>query len=662
MVLTLRIFWLRDSRRTIVKRMRKALLPLVVAAAGTVLAARQQPAAGTGIILGRVVEAGTGAPIRNAQVVLSSREDAATSVLTDGDGRFVFSAVPAGQFMLWAKRSGYSDAMLGQRSPQAPPDEPLTLKDNERRGDVVLRLWKHGAIRGIVRNDAGDPIVGVVVRAFQREHVAGLMTLGSSVRQAATDDRGMYRIGRLVAGEYVVGVPLSIRSLPAVVSDRLAEINRSGTREERIAFNRMLSGVLMAPPGSPGVLRAGDDVVAVDQQGVVAAGGQLTLYPTRYYPDASGTSGAQPISVGAGEQVDNIDLTLRLMRAFRVSGRLIDDGNGVANLPVRLVPENGTPFENEMNSPGSVTLTDDAGRFSLAGAAPGDYVVRVLKGQGGEIGGQFTAVRTTGEGGTVLSRGILEGAAIAPPDPKQNTRFATRRVTVVDEDVVNLTLAIGNGVRLMGRIEFDGAAGAPSPETLRRLHPVVESTDGVVPGFEFERTASIAPDRRFETVGLPPGRYFLRVPNLPAGWWLKSVSREGRDISDEAIDVDDQPLSGIVIQLTDRPSMLSGSVVASSRDERLDIAMLVAFPVDRKAWVGFGNTPRRLVSAPAAQDGRYRLAALPAGDYFVAAVPDDRLGDWRYPAFLDKVASRAIRVSIADGEQKTLSLPLVPVR
>jgi len=196
---------------------------------------------------------------------------------------------------------------------------------------------------------------------------------------------------------------------------------------------------------------------------------------------------------------------------------------------------------------------------------------------------------------------------------------------------------------------------------LRRIHPIVEPRDGIAVGFDFEMTGSVEPDRTFETVELPPGAYFLRVPDPPEGWQVESVLLNGRDISDVPFDVSDRPIGSIVVRFTDHPATLAGTVQAASRDDRLDDAIVVAMPVDRTRWIDYGKTPRRLQRAVVSRDGGFSISGLPAGDYLVVAVHDDFVTDWRNPAFLETAAAVATRVSVT-GTNQNVALRLQRIK
>ena len=79
---------------------------------------QQEEPTGTAMIRGRVVAGDTGAPLRRAQVRLSSSEVRGGRVAqTDGEGRYEFRELPAGRYTLQASKAGYVNLSFGQRRP-----------------------------------------------------------------------------------------------------------------------------------------------------------------------------------------------------------------------------------------------------------------------------------------------------------------------------------------------------------------------------------------------------------------------------------------------------------------------------------------------------------------------------------------------------------------
>ena len=130
---------------------------------------------------------------------------------------------------------------------------------------------------------------------------------------------------------------------------------------------------------------------------------------------------------------------------------------------------------------------------------------------------------------------------------------------------------------------------------------------------------------------------------------FKAATVEGRDVTDTPLTVT-ADTSNVTIQFTDRWSGLSGRVQAD-RAPTGDVAVIV-FPTDSDAWGSSGPSPRRLrLSRATAATGEYSFN-LPAGDYYVIAVPDEQSADWQDVAFLEEASRDAVRVRIAEGERK----------
>jgi len=217
-------------------------------------------------------------------------------------------------------------------------------------------------------------------------------------------------------------------------------------------------------------------------------------------------------------------------------------------------------------------------------------------------------------------------------------------VAVGDRSVRNFALILRAGPRVRGRAAFEGSAATPTPAQWRSVGVVLERTNG-------QQTNAILPGRftddgQFATSSLWPARYLVRVTDPPAGWTFKGATYQGRDISETALDVVDD-VENVVLTFTDRPGKIEGTVEGTQPGRS---TIVILFPADASTWTGYGRNSRRISSTAPSATGAFALAAAPAGEYFLVAIPDEESANWQNPAVLAKLAGVAERIQIRDGQ------------
>src|SRR5262245_56712295 len=156
----------------------------------------------TGRITGRVVAADTGRPIRRARVLVTAGQIGARGALTDDDGVFELTDLPAGRYTLTASKTVFVALSYGQRRPfQA--GTPLQLADGQQMKGLDFRLPRGSVIGGRVSDETGEPMPGVSVRVMRYQYAQGERQL-TPAGTAQTDDRGAFRVWGLNPGDYYV--------------------------------------------------------------------------------------------------------------------------------------------------------------------------------------------------------------------------------------------------------------------------------------------------------------------------------------------------------------------------------------------------------------------------------------------------------------------------
>ena len=598
----------------------------------------------TGVVVGQVIDGISGEPIPEAIVRMSMPAFLATlpttprgQVMADADGRFFFTDLPAGEYYLAATRDGYLTGAYGQRRANAR-GELLPLKEGERRTDVVLRVWKYAVIGGTVIDEAGEPVVGVAVRALVKDVVAGHTRFGTesySVPSTLTDDRGAFRLSRVQPGTYAVVAPSIHTTVP------LAVMNSWDANTLRLELWR--AGVYeVSPLGQARTQQVGDlalmtlnSVLIPPQPG---ADGRMSMYRTTYYPSATSAAAGTAVTVAAGEERTDLAITLRPVPAARVSGRLVTpDGSAPPPMAIKLVGESMTDVATrsmpsstaEVGFETATAVSDASGRFTLLGVPPGEYDLK----HADEL-----LVRSA-EGG-------------------RTAYWVTQHITVPAGDLRDLVVNLRPAIRIAGRTQFSSGITPPTtlPPNLGSLtleNPSVEATQVFASSREAGRNGE------FSTIG-PGGRYIARAVES-SGWFVESITLDGKDITERAFDLQTDATS-FVVTYTNRASKVTG-VVKDARGNVATDAMVIVFPTDQQRWKDYGRFPRFLRSAPMSMKGTYIFDHLPPGDYFVIAIEAVDGEGWRDPKVLQSLATRAERLTVSAGPTtQTLDLTLRPVR
>ena len=608
----------------------------------------------TAVIVGRVIDGGTGKPVSGAVVSLQGatlRVGQAPRLMTDSQGRFLYRNLPPGSYSIVATKPGYIDGAYGRRRPEGGT-QPVELSEGERANDIPILIWKYAAIGGTIVDEAGQPIVGAQVRALQRRMIGGREVFRPLGVSLTSDDRGVYRIANLPPGEYTVSVSAQMTTVPGAVLDAYQQSIGSNDASRRALSSAIISlGPGATNPAGPYVTREGDLVVNLPR-GLALPNGDgapRVIYPTTYHPGATSHKQATTVRVASGQERSGIDIQLRPVPASTISGTVLLPDGPAANVAVRLDPPDAA---RGFMAEGHGTITDGGGRFTLLNIPAGDYTLRVSRlPPTNSPEGISTIIQ--GAGITVMSS-TNTGDGPPAPLPTDPTWWAAVPVQVGRRDITDLNVTLQEGVRFSGRLEFDGVAERPEPDRLRRLVlNIAPADESFLSG---SRPAQIEADGSFKTIGLPGGSYIARMTSPLPGWTVESVMYQGRDIADVPIDVSSADIAGIVVTLTDRPAEIAGTVRGSSGPD-IDASVLL-FPTEPSLWTGTSNA-RRMRLARVTKTGAYSIKGLPPGSYYLVAVPDEESSDWTDPRSLEALARSATLVDVDRGSQKTQDLRTV---
>jgi protocatechuate 3,4-dioxygenase beta subunit len=276
----------------------------------------------TGVISGRILAADTGLPLRRASVTvygtgpnLPSDQGARRATITDAEGAFTFTDLPAGRYQLQASKAGYVDTEYGARATGLV--RPIEVAEGQKVENITVSLPRAGVIVGRVVDELGEPVADALVepmQAFDDSQGTRLWSVGTLDR---TNDIGAYRLYGL-------------------------------------------------PPGTYYVSAQSDDPA---RSGIAMAGNTPGFAPT-FFPDTADAAEAQAIEVVAGGEAV-ADIAMVSVRLSTVSGVVLNTagalatGGSISAQPTMRVA-----------SPQIEAAIQPDGSFALSGLAPGEYTVR----------------------------------------------------------------------------------------------------------------------------------------------------------------------------------------------------------------------------------------------------------------------------------------------
>jgi hypothetical protein len=371
------------------------------------------------------------------------------------------------------------------------------------------------------------------------------------------------------------------------------------------------------PPGSYAVMASTKETWTVTQNGVETVYGYM---PT-YFPGVGRGTEARRINLTVGQQVGGIDFSLIPGRTAKVSGVAIDS-QGRPFTRVSLSDEvRGMNFASFRGGP-EVTVSPDGG-FAAHSVPPGQY--------------RLVASRMSND----------------PLGPE----VAMMTLDVEGADLENLMLTGSSGGTVSGRVVVEGDAAPPkwSAVNIYLAEPLRnQPAPALLGAFKDFGQGVVQEDGSF-TVPHVFGKARFRV-NVPEGWMVKSITQDGKDITDAPLELrSGDAIAGIEVLLTNRVTRISGALM-DERSRPVRDATVLLFPEDADRWY---ETARTIRAARPDQQGRWEAKGLPAGDYLAIALDYVEDGAWNDPEFLESLRRDARKVTLADGGSETVLLKVI---
>jgi hypothetical protein len=325
---------------------------------------------------------------------------------------------------------------------------------------------------------------------------------------------------------------------------------------------------------------------------------------------------------------------------FHVKGRVIDLITGMPpqNAQLSLSPRNSAVAQNPLDAilgaaAGTGANYNSAdGTFDLRDVAPGSYWLQTLA-QG------------------TPPAGATPGAAGAAAAALASIMTAIQAVEVSGSDVDNLTIAVGGGITIPGRIQVEGTA--PQAFGFDRVALALTPTSGVVTLGSLLQVARPAADGAFSLEKVNAGEYRFGIQGLPPGMYVKSARFDQTDILAAGFTVSDKSPGTLQVVVSANSGQIDGNV--SDKESKPVRGIPTVLIPDR-------NRDRRDVYkiAQTDQNGHFILNGISPGDYKLFAWEDIEPFSYFDPDVLKQFEDNGKPIHVVETTKETYEIKLIP--
>jgi hypothetical protein len=562
----------------------------------------------------------------------------AIATMTDVDGHFTIPSLPPGPFIVTAILDGYfGHDTIGRFSTVL---QKVVKVAEGRPTDVSLFLVPGGTVSGRVLDALGMPAIDASVQMLRISYQNGVPSL-QVVASKTTDDRGEYRLYRLMPGTYYIAV----LPRPAIVSN-----------------------------GTPGNERSNSS--------------QETTVRT-FFPRVTDIALASLISIRGGDEFAGTDISLQVARSARISGKVgssfpasemvfvtqVGRGGGITSSPtatLTLLPhDKNLPQDpsSTRNVTTSMTLPVD-GRFDIPSVPPGLYDLYAslpdIKGYGpqappGQAGSPVAFGRTTidlrGEDRndvTVLVHHGVDIKGTVAIDGKVSPSVSNVRISLQpDDSSANIQVYQQVG-RFQPAIESNGSFSVPAvPEAHYRFQvtfgpPLPMQT----PLTELERALSAAgvPGQSSGPSSAPTAQITEPIASTA---YVADILQSGTSVYDNGILVGANSIDPIqVIVKTD-----SGSIEGIVHDSKQ--VTLAGTTVAMVPQIQRRQNPALYRVETSDSEGHFLMTGIPPGDYKLFAWENATPGAYQNAEFMSQFENRGVAVTVSANLRSSVEVGLI---
>jgi hypothetical protein len=330
---------------------------------------------------------------------------------------------------------------------------------------------------------------------------------------------------------------------------------------------------------------------------------EITYVPT-YYPGTTEASAAVPVHVIGGQEVE-VDLALRKTATVHLAGKLLNNRPNT-HAVITAIPSGGPTWDSDERH---YAMASGDGKWIMTGLLPGSY--------------------------TLVCDNLEDGVRLGARLP----------IDVQTKNINDVQLTLQRYPDLFGKVTVEGG-GQSFTQLKVELHPRQALASL---GYGGSRPKS---DGTFLLEATSPDLSDVTVSNLPNGYFLKSITLNGREVSDTGVELG---LGGngpakVEILISPNGATLEG-IISDARDQPEDGATAVLVPDSERR-----HAQSSFYAATTDQKGHFKVTGIRPGEYKVVARESLNSSEYGAPETLEAADKEGQTVTLEEGQQKAVEL------
>ena len=337
-------------------------------------------------------------------------------------------------------------------------------------------------------------------------------------------------------------------------------------------------------------------------------------YAKTYYPGTSDIARASAINVKEGDEVPGTDIPLKQVMVHRIRGRVLNQmtqkpGQATEVLLIARAKKQDWDFG------GQTEVKKADGSFEISHVVPGPYTLLAY---------WFDA-------------------------SERKVYYGSQRIDVAESDVEGVSLVVGAGVTIQGRVVWDGHPSLERNELT--IHAALVDTE-VLPG----GSAQVEANQQFTLKDLIDGDARVQVLGASKDCYVKQITFGQIFVKDDVISVSKGTNPALEITVSSRGARVQGAVVDKDGLPAAGVWVVAVPDIARR------TTQRLFKSQTTDQYGKFDLHGLAPGTYKLFAWDGAESNAWEDQDFLKPFEDKGTKIEVRDEDAMTTNLTVISIK